>query len=94
MLIVDNFTNIVYKGKSTKEGVLVTQNCFKFTKNNWSKDGKTYWYRCSTRKAIGCPATATIKRLEEEDTDGNIVVKCYMTEVSTPEVSRKEVLGR
>ena len=73
---------------------MVTHNCFKFTKNNWSRDGKTYWYRCSTKKTTGCPATATIKRVEEEDTDGNIVVKCYLTEVSTPEVSSsKEYVG-
>ena len=72
--------------------MLVTHNCFKFTKNNWSRDGKTYWYRCSAKKATGCPATATVKRVEEEDTDGNIVVKCLLTEVSTPEVSSKEYL--
>jgi hypothetical protein len=47
-------------GKSTKEGVLVTHSSFKFTKNNWSRDGTTYWYRCSSKKATGCTATATI----------------------------------
>ena len=73
-------------GKSTKEGVLVTHNAFKFTKNNWSRDGVTYWYRCSAKKATGCSATATVKRVEEQDVDGSIVVKNYLVEVSTPDV--------
>ena len=73
-------------GKSTKEGVLVTHSSFKFTKNNWSRDGTTYWYRCSAKKATGCTATATIKRVEEENSEGIMVVKNYLVEVSTPEV--------
>ena len=64
----------------------MTHKAFKFTKNNWSRDGTTYWYRCSAKKATGCTASATIKRVEEEDTEGNIVVKNYLLEVSTPEV--------
>ena len=65
---------------------MVTHKAFKFTKNNWSRDGTVYWYRCSARKATGCTATATVKRVEEEDSMGNLVVKNYLTEVSTPEV--------
>ena len=73
-------------GKSTKEGVLVTHNAFKFTKNNWSRDGTTFWYRCSQKKATGCPATATVKRVEVEEEDGTISVTNSLIEVSTPEV--------
>ena len=60
----------------------MTHKAFKLTTNNWSRDGTTYWYRCSAKKATGCTATATIKRVAE----GNIVVKNYLLEVSTPEV--------
>ena len=71
------------------QGVLVTHNAFKFTKNNWSRDGSTYWYRCSAKKATGCPASATVKRVEELEPDGSVVVKNYLLEVSTPEVRYK-----
>ena len=74
-------------GKSTKEGVLYTHNAFKFTKNNWSRDGTLFWYRCSAKKSTGCTATATIKRVEEEDEEGQVVVNNYLLEVSTPEVN-------
>ena len=72
-------------GKSTKEGVLVTHSSFKFTKNSWSRDGTTYLYCCSS-KATGCTATATIKRVEEENSEVIMVVKYYLVDVSTPEV--------
>ena len=75
-----------FVGKSTKEGVLVTHGSFKFTKNNWSRDGTTYWYRCSAKKATGCQATATVKRVEEEDENGSLVIRNFLVEVSTPEV--------
>ena len=70
--------------KSTKEGVLVTHKAF--TQNNWSRDGSNYWYRCSVYKATGCTATAVVKILEEEDSEGMVVVKNYLLQVSTPEV--------
>ena len=52
-------------GKSSKEGVLITHECFKFTKNNYSRDGKTWWYTCASKNSHGCAARATIKRQEE-----------------------------
>ena len=64
----------------------MTHGAFKFTKNNWSRDGSTYWYRCSQKKATGCPATATVKRVVEENTDGTTTVTNYLLEVATPEV--------
>ena len=67
----------------------MTHNAFKFTKNNWSRDGSTYWYRCSANKATGCPASARVKRVEELEPDGSVVVKNYLLEVSTPEVRYK-----
>ena len=74
------------QGKSTKEGVLVTHKAFKFTKENWSRDKSTYWYRCSAYKATGFTATAVVKRSEEEDSEGMVVVKNYLLQVSTTEV--------
>ena len=65
---------------------MVTHKSFKFTKNNWSRDGSTYWYRCSAYKATGCTATAVVKRLEEEDSEGMVVAKNFLQQVSTPEV--------
>ena len=64
----------------------MTHNSLKFTKNNWFRNGVTHWYRCSAHKATGCTAKATIKRLEEMDDEGNMIVKNYLVEVSTPEV--------
>ena len=55
-------------------------------KNNWSRDGSTYWYCCSAYKATGCTATAVVKRLEEEDSEGMVVAKNFLQQVSTPEV--------
>ena len=65
---------------------MITHNAFKFTKNHWNRDGTTYWYRCSLKRGTGCPATATIKREEKVDDQGNVVVNNYLVEVSTPEV--------
>jgi hypothetical protein len=46
-------------GKSSKEGVLITHGGhFKFTKNNYSRDGKTHWYTCSNKQSHGCTAPA------------------------------------
>ena len=72
---------------------MVTHNAFKFTKNNWSRDGRTYWYRCSAYRATGCTATAMVKRLEEEDPEGLVVVRNHLIQVSTPEVSKKGKTG-
>ena len=75
-------------------GVLVTHNAFKFTKNNWSRDGTTYWYRCSAKKATGCTASATVMRVEEEDSEGSIIVKNFLIQVSTPEVCTMTTLDK
>ena len=37
-------------------------------------------------KATGFTATAVVKRLEEEDSEGMVVVKNYLLQVSTPEL--------
>ena len=34
----------VLSGKSSKEGLLITHNVFKFSNNNSSRDNKTWWY--------------------------------------------------
>ena len=65
--------------------MLVTHGSFKFTKNNWSRDGTTYWYRCSAKKATGCQATATVKRAEEEDENGSLVIRNFLVEGYSPQ---------
>ena len=65
---------------------MYTHNAFKYTKNNWSRDGTIFWYRCSVKKSTGCTASATIKCVEEEDDEGKVVVSNYLLEVSIPEV--------
>ena len=73
---------------------MVTHKAFKFIKNNWSRDGTTYWYRCSAYRATVCTATAMVRRLEEEDPEGLVMVRNHLIHVSTPEVSKKGETGR
>ena len=74
-------------GKSSKEGVLITHGGhFKFTKNNYSRDGKTHWYTCSNKQSHGCTARAIIKREEFIGDDGELWVKNRLVEIATPEV--------
>ena len=87
----DNFEDSVsvtdVLGKSSKEGVLITHGgFFKFTKNNYSRDGRTHWYTCCQKKSHGCTARAIIKREEFTGEDGEQYVKNELVEVSTPEV--------
>ena len=49
----------------------MTHKAFKLTTNNWSRDGTTYWYRCSAKKATSCTASETVKRVEERDENGS-----------------------
>merc|ERR1719318_1049027 len=74
------------KGESSKEGVLITDETFKFTKNNSSQDGKTWWYTCAHKNSHGCAARATIKRQEFTGEDDELYVKNFLVEISTPEV--------
>ena len=41
---------------------------------------------CSAYKATDFTATAVVKRSEEEDSEGMVVVKNYLLQVSTTEV--------
>ena len=59
---------------------------FKFSKNNYSRDGKTHWYTCSNKQSHGCTARAIIKREEYIGDDGELWVKNRLVEVATPEV--------
>ena len=82
-----SFKLLINSGKSTKEGVLITHGGhFKFTKNNFSRDGKTHWYTCSQKLSHGCKARAIIKREEFTGDDGELWVKNRLVEIATPEV--------
>ena len=82
-----SFKLLINSGKSTKEGVLITHGGhFKFTKNNFSRDGKTHWYTCSQKLSHGCTARAIIKREEFTGDDGELWVKNRLVEIATPEV--------
>lgn len=59
--------------------------CFKFSKNNSSRDNKTWWYTCSYKASHGCTARAIVQRLEVEQEDGVRKVLNTLTEVATPE---------
>ena len=65
---------------------MITHECFKFTKNNSSRDLKTWWYTCASKNSHGCAARATIKRQEYTGEDGELYVKNTLVEISTPEV--------
>ena len=76
-----------FTGKSSKEGVLITHGgYFKFTKNNYSRDGKTHWYTCAHKKSHGCSARAIIKREEFTGEDGQLYVSNTLLEIATAEV--------
>ena len=78
-------TITIIPGKSSKEGVLITHNTFKFTKNNASRDYITWWYTCSYKSSHGCKGRAIIHRDEEEGSDG-LEVRNRLVDVSTPEL--------
>ena len=59
---------------------------FKYTKNNYSRNQKTWWYACSFKSTDGCTAKAHIEREEFVGEDGELYVRNTMTQVSTPEV--------
>ena len=62
---------------------------FKFTKNNTSRDLKTWWYSCSDKASHGCKARAIIHRNEVEGEDGTTKIKNTLIEGSTPELHAK-----
>ena len=64
---------------------MITHNTFKFTKNNSSRDYKTWWYTCSHKVSHGCTGRAIIERTEFEGEDGETMVKNILVEVATPE---------
>ena len=78
-----------YWFQEREEGVLITHNMFKFTKNNSSRDLKTWWYSCSHKASHGCTARAIIYRNEVEGVDGTIEVQNTLIDVSTPELHAK-----
>ena len=74
-------------GKSKKEGVLITHDYnFKFQKNQVSRKGDTWYYHCAEKISKGCPAKATIKRLETISESGEISVENNLVPVSSPTV--------
>lgn len=81
-----------FKGKSKKEGVLITHDMFKFQKNNSSRDLSTWWYTCSHKNTHGCNARAIIKRKEIVREDGELWVENILMEVATPEVNDPKLL--
>ena len=81
LIIIRNFL-----GKSSKEGVLITHNMFKYTKNNASRDLKTWWYTCSFKVSHGCTGRAIVHRVEFTGDDGDLYVKNTLVEVATPEL--------
>ena len=59
---------------------------FKFTKNNSSKDGRTWWYTCSRKAINGCSARAIVERTEVVDERGVLLsVNNRLVDVATPE---------
>ena len=79
----------MFSGKSNREGVLITHKSFKFTKNNASRDYKTFWYTCSFKSSHGCTARAIVKRHEFTVEDGELYVENKVVDVATPEVRLK-----
>ena len=64
---------------------MVTHGMFKFTKNNSSKDGRTWWYTCARKAVNGCSARAIIERMESVDENGVTSVQNKLVDVATPE---------
>ena len=63
-------------GHSKLEGVVVTHDKnFKYQKNQKSRKGDTWYYHCSQKIPKGCPAKATIKRLETITESGELIVE-------------------
>ena len=77
-------TNFLPTGKSSKEGVLITHNVFKFNKNNCSRDMRTWWYTCSYKASHGCTARAIVQREKVGEEQGMSVVNT-LVEVATPD---------
>ena len=74
-------------GKSKKEGVLITHDYnFKFQKNQVSRKGDTWYYHCAEKLSKGCPAKATIKRLETISESGELSVENNLIAVASPHV--------
>ena len=72
-------------GHSKLEGVVVTHDKnFKYQKNQKSRKGDTWYYHCSQKIPKGCPAKATIKRLETITESGELIVENNLVAVSSP----------
>ena len=49
-------------------------------------EGDTWWYNCSEKITRGCPANATVKRLETISENGEVSVVNSLVSVSSPQV--------